>query len=172
MTTNARSIAYWPSVFAAALEGEAMKMMSQALLIAAAVSVVVSGVALAQSNPPAERSATPLPQYDCVLKTLSSCKADGSCATLDNLKGEKLPVKMMVDLGTGIVAGVDPDGWVNATRIGSLSRTTDLLILQGIDKMVAWQLLIQEKSPMMSLSLATTDGANAGFGDCTIAKEQ
>jgi hypothetical protein len=164
----------------AALEGEAMKMISQALSFVA-VSLVI-GSALAQSSPPAassppastpaERSAAPSPQHDCVLKTLNSCKADGSCSTLDNLKGEKLPVKVTVDLGTGIVAGVDPDGWVNATKIASLARTADQLILQGIDNTVAWQLLIDEKDPTMSLSLATTDGASIGFGDCTIAKEQ
>jgi hypothetical protein len=41
-----------------------------------------------------------------------------------------LRVKVTIDFALGTVAGVDPDGWVNATRIGSLARTPDQLILQ------------------------------------------
>jgi hypothetical protein len=105
-------------------------------------------------------------------KTLSACGADGSCSKLDNLKGEKLPVKVTIDFALGIVAGVDPDGWVNATRIGSLARTPDQLILQRIDDAVAWQLLIYKKSQIMSFALASADSASIGFGDCTVVKEQ
>lgn len=57
-----------------------------------------------------------------------------------------MPVKVTVNFDAGIVAGVDPDGWVDATRIASLARTADQLILQGVDSAVAWQLLIYEKS--------------------------
>jgi hypothetical protein len=40
---------------------------------------------------------------------------------LDNLRGEKLPDKMTIDLGAGVVAGVNADGW--SVRPGShLSR--------------------------------------------------
>jgi hypothetical protein len=95
----------------------------------------------------------------------------GSCAPLDNLKGEKLPVKVTVDFEAGIVAGVDREGWVNATRIGMLARTADQLILHGVDGAVAWQMFIYDKSGVMSLSLATADRAELGFGNCAVAKE-
>jgi hypothetical protein len=137
---------------------------------------VAATAALAQSSPPpappAEHREAPLQQHNCMLKTLSACGADGSCSKLDNLKGEKLPVKVTIDFALGIVAGVDPDGWVNATRIGSLARTPDQLILQGIDDAVAWQLLIYEKSQVMSFALASADSASIGFGDCAVVKEQ
>ena len=74
-------------------------------------------------------------------------------------------------------AGIKPgfmildDGWLDATRIASLARTADEIILQGIDNAVAWQVLIDEKSEVMSLSLATGDGATIGFGDCVTVKE-
>ena len=148
-----------------------MKITRQALL-SAAVGLAATGSAAAQSNPPAESNAVSIPQQNCLLKKLSACKADGSCSPLDNLKGQKLPVKVTVDVQAGIVAGVDPGGWVDATRIGSVARTADELILQGIDNAVAWQLLIYEKNEVMSFSLASADTANVGFGDCTVAGEQ
>ena len=144
-------------------------------LLAATVSLVPATGALAQAatppGPPAGGGAPPPRQHDCLLKTLNACKANGSCAPLDNLKGEKLPLKMTVDLAAGIVAGVDPNGWVDATRIASLARTADELILQGVDGTVAWQVLIYEKNEILSFSLATADGATIGFGECTAVKE-
>jgi hypothetical protein len=145
-------------------------------LLFAGIAVCVTTAALAQSSPPSpppsRQGEAPLQQHNCVLKTLSACGADGSCRKLDDLKGEKLPVKMTIDLALGIVAGVDPDGWVNATRIDSLARTPDQLILHGIDDAVAWQLLIYDKNQVMSFALATADSASIGFGDCTVAKQQ
>jgi hypothetical protein len=149
---------------------KAMKIIVSALLSAVA-SLIATGSPLAQSTPPAESGAPAIPQRNCVLKTLNSCKGNGSCTPLDNLRGEKLPVKLTVDFEAGIVAGVDSKGWVNATRIGMLARTTDQLILQGVDSAVAWQMLIYDKSGVMSLSLATADRAELGFGDCAVAKE-
>jgi hypothetical protein len=147
-----------------------------AALLSAGVAIAAMTAALAQSSspatPPGEHGEAQLQQPNCVLKTLSACGADGSCRKLDDLKGEKLPVKMTIDFALGIVAGVDPDGWVNATRIGSLARTQDQLILHGIDDAVAWQLLIYEKNQVMSFALASGDGASIGFGDCTVVKEQ
>ncbi len=148
-----------------------MKIMGLALS-AVAIGLVTTGVAIAQPAPPAGAGAAPIPQQNCLLKQLTSCKADGSCAPQDNLKGAKLPVKMTVDLDAGIVAGVGPDGWVDATRIASVARSGDELILQGIDTAVAWQLLIRDKGEAMSFSLATADGASVGFGDCAVPKEQ
>jgi hypothetical protein len=158
----------------------AVSRLGLAALLSAGVAVAATTAALAQSSapatspaaPPAEHGAAQLPQHNCVLKTLSACGADGSCRKLDDLKGEKLPVKMTIDFALGIVAGVDPDGWVNATRIVSLARTQDQLILHGIDDAVAWQLLIYEKNQVMSFALASGDGASIGFGDCTVVKEQ
>lgn len=148
-----------------------MKITRKALL-SATVALAATGSALAQSDPAARGLAAPIPQHNCLLKKLSACKADGSCSPLDNLKGEKLPVKVTVDVEAGIVAGVAPGGWVDATRIGSVARTADDLILQGIDNAIAWRLLIYEKNEAMSFSLATPDTANVGFGDCTVAGEQ
>jgi hypothetical protein len=124
--------------------GEVMAIIREALLTAT-VSLVATTGALAQAvtppGPPAG-SEQSVPQYNCLLKTLDACKENGACAPLDNLKGNKLPVKMTIDLASGIVAGVDPDGWVDATRIASLARTADEFVLQGIDSAVAWQILI------------------------------
>ncbi len=143
-----------------------------ATLSTVVVGLALAGAALAQPAPPAESGTPPVPQHNCVLKQLSSCKPDGSCARLDNFKGEKLPVKVTVDLETGIVAGVDPAGWVDATRIASLARSGDAIILQGIDNAVAWQLMIDEKREAMSLLLSAADTSSVGFGDCTIPKER
>jgi hypothetical protein len=142
-----------------------------ALLSAGVATTAALAQSSAPSTPPGRHDEAPLQQHNCVIKTLSACGADGSCRKLDNLKGEKLPVKVTIDFALGIVAGVDPDGWVNATRIGSLARTPDQLILQGIDDAVAWQLLIYEKSQVMSFALASADSASIGFGDCTVVKE-
>jgi hypothetical protein len=140
-------------------------------LLAAMVSLVATTGALAQAAAPGGSGPPPARQHNCLLKTLNACKANGSCAPTDNIKGEKLPVKMTIDLAAGIVAGIDPNGWVDATRIGSLARTADQLILQGIDSAVAWQVLIYEKNNIMSFTLATADGATIGFGECTAIKE-
>lgn len=150
-----------------------MKLARDALSLAA-VAIVATTSALAQSTPPQPdaRNGASLPQHNCVLKTLSACKPNGSCTPVDNLKGEKLPVKVTVDFDAGIIAGVDPDGWVNATRIASLARTSDEIILQGIDNAVPWQLMIYEKGPTMSLSLTSADSVSVGFGDCTTVKDE
>jgi hypothetical protein len=144
-------------------------------LLAVTIGLVATTGALAQAATPAGPQATsgaqPARQHNCLLKVLNSCAANGSCSAVDNLKGEKLPVKVTVDLGVGIVAGVSLDGWVDATRIASLARTADELILQGIDGGVAWQVLIYLKNEIMSFSLATAEGATIGFGECTAVKE-
>jgi hypothetical protein len=146
-----------------------MKIISITVPTAAA-SLIASVCALAQANPPGAPATPPAPQHNCVLKTLSACNADAQCTPLDNLKGEKLPVKITVDLAAGIVAGVDPDGWVDATTITSFARAADQIILQGVDSAVAWQLLIHEMGETMSLWLATAEGASIGFGNCTAVK--
>lgn len=138
-------------------------MTHRTALLSAAFGLALIGPAFAQSEPPPP----PIQQHNCVLKTLDACKAEGSCAPLDNLKGEKLPVKVTVDLETGIIAGIDAEGWVAATPIASLARAGDQVILQGIDNGVAWQLLIHEKSELMSFSQASADAASIGFGSCT-----
>jgi hypothetical protein len=152
-----------------------VESISRRVLLAAAIILVATTGVLAQAatppGPPAASAAPQVRQQNCLLKTLNACKVDGSCAPLDNLKGEKLPVKMTVDLTAGIVAGVDREGWVDATRIVSLARAADELILQGIDGVVAWQMLIDEKNEIMSLSLATDESATIGFGECTAVKE-
>jgi hypothetical protein len=142
-------------------------MMRRIALLSAGVGLAVIGAASAQSDAPAPSMA----QHNCVLKTLRTCKAEGNCAPLDNLKGEKLPVKVTVDVAAGIIAGIDPEGWVDATRIASLARAGDQLVLQGIDNAVAWQLLIHEQSQLMSFSPATADTASVGFGSCTMVKD-
>jgi hypothetical protein len=64
-------------------------------------------------------------------KTLSSCKANGGCASLDTLKGQKIPVKLTIDLATRIIGGVDSDGWIDATSIEAVSRAGDEIIVEG-----------------------------------------
>jgi hypothetical protein len=137
-----------------------------AALLAAAAALAATGAARAQIAAPDE---APPAQHNCVLKVLRACKPDGSCEPLDALRGEKLPVKVTVDFEIGIVAGVDPDGWVNATRIVSLTQTPDRLMLQGVDNAVPWEMLIY-KDEQMSLSLATGEAVSVGFGACTVAK--
>jgi hypothetical protein len=99
-----------------------------AALLALAVGLATTRAALAQANPPA---AGQLAQHNCVLKMLSACTSDGASKRLEALKGEKLPIKVTVDFEAGIIAGVDSEGWVNATRIASLARTPDQLMLSS-----------------------------------------
>lgn len=142
-------------------------------LIATASAVTQPAVAqpTTPATPPSASNVPVVVQHNCLLKTVTTCKETGSCTALDNLKGEKLPLKMTVDLSTGIIAGVDRNGWVDATRIASLAQTDDELILQGIDGAVAWQMLVHPKNEAMSFSLATGMGATVGFGTCTAVKE-
>jgi hypothetical protein len=149
-----------------------MTMLREARLAALAGLVATTAASAQAPAPPAATPGAPLGvhQQNCLLKMLESCGAKGQCAPLDNLKGEKLPVKMTVDLAAGVVAGVNREGWVDATRIVSVAQTPDELILQGIDSAVAWQLLLYEKDRVMSFSLATGDTATIGFGDCTAAE--
>jgi hypothetical protein len=151
-----------------------MNIIREALIVATISLVATSsafGQATAPPGPSAGSGSSPDQERDCVLKTLNACTANAGCTPLDNLKGEKLPFKMTIDLAAGIVAGVNSNGWVDATRIASLARTDDELILQGIDNAVAWQILVYEKNEVMSFSLATADGATIGFGECTAVKE-
>jgi hypothetical protein len=151
-------------------EGEIMTIIREALLSTAFNLLAIAGALGQAAAPPGQPTGSVRPadlQHNCLLKTLNTCKANASCVSTDNLKGEKLPLKMTVDIAAGIVAGVDPNGWINATRIASLAQTDDEIILQGIDSAVAWQVLIYEKNEVMSFSLATADGASIGFGECT-----
>jgi hypothetical protein len=139
---------------------------------AAAATALATAAALAADPPsgaPAITTAAII-QHNCVLKTLSQCKAASACIPQESIRGKKLPVKLTVDFETGIVAGVDSDGWVNATRIVSLARAGNHLMLQGIDDAVAWEMLIDQTGHQMSLAMAAPDGATIGFGDCTLAK--
>lgn len=149
-------------------------IMIRGALLSAALSLAAASAAFAQAAspppPPAESGPPFASQHNCQITTLQRCVAGGGCAPLDNLKGEKLPVKMTIDLDAGIVAGVDANGWVDATRISSVARTGDGIILQGIDGVTAWQMLIREKDDGLSLSLEGADGTSVGFGTCTAVK--
>ncbi len=142
------------------------------VLPSAVVAIIVAGGAVAQTVPPVAAAAQSIRQENCVLTMINSCTAGGRCTPSDNLKGEKLPVKITIDLEAGIVAGVDPNGWIEASRIASLARTPSQIILQGIDNAVAWQVLIYQKDNVMSFETATGDTANVGFGTCTAVKPQ
>ncbi|BCH24562.1 hypothetical protein [Mesorhizobium sp. L-8-3] len=151
-----------------------MKRRTRVNLLAACFVPVVGAShsdALAQADPP---DVNDLPVLLCDLETSVACKPGGSeCESLKDLDGEPLPIKITVDAPSSVATYPGKDGFPSTSTIGTAARLGNQLILQGMDGIASWQMLVHEPPEakadlVMSLSVAVAEAVTVGFGRCRI----
>jgi hypothetical protein len=130
-----------------------------------AFGLIPVSIARADDAPKAE--APPIPTLHCVVKKLTACAPDGKCIADDKIEGVKLPMNITVDFENSIVAAVDSDNFARTDRMDDVVKTTDQLVLHGVDGEFGWQMMISDKTEVASLVMSTADSVLSGFGTCT-----
>jgi hypothetical protein len=99
----------------------------------------------------------------CVPLSVTECGADDECQR-GSAASINLPQFLQVNVQAMTIRAIEQG---RQSPIGSVTRQQGKLILQGVDGMHGWTLIIAEDSGQMSATIA---GATAGyiiFGSCT-----
>lgn len=136
------------------------------LVAAAALSLAASLPALAEETKAASE-AQPIPTLHCEFKSVSACSTDGTCKPGKDLAGMPLPIKATVDFENTVVAAFDETGFARTDNIDAVADSGGQLIVHGIDRAFAWQIVIHNTSPAASITFSSADTVVTGFGTCS-----
>jgi hypothetical protein len=132
-------------------------------LAAAAALSLASLPALAEEAKPASQ---PIPTLHCEFKAVSSCSTDGTCKPGKDLAGMPLPIKATIDFENTVVAALDETGFARTDNIDAVADSGGQLMIHGIDRAFAWQIVVHNGSPAASITFSSADTTVTGFGTC------
>ena len=135
--------------------------------LVAACLTILSGYAQAQETP-AQPPAEPqhLPPYDCTLAEAMLCKAGASCTPAKTLGELPLPARVLLNFDKQVLAGVSTDGLPHVSMIGSLSRSGDIVVAQGVDEGTGWMVHTTHNDDEVTFVAASDDFIINAFGTC------
>jgi hypothetical protein len=133
------------------------------LVAAATVSLAASLPALAEET----KTAQPIPTLHCEFKAVSACSTDGACKPGKDLAGMPLPIKATIDFENTVVAALDETGHARTDNIDAVADSGGQLMVHGIDRAFAWQIVVHNSSPAASITFASADTVVTGFGTCS-----
>jgi hypothetical protein len=136
------------------------------VVAAAAVSIAASLPALAEETK-AATEAQPIPTLHCEFKTANVCSTDGTCKPGNEAAGMPLPLRVTVDFENTVVAAIDASGYARTDNIDAVVDSGGQLMIHGIDRAFAWQMVFHQASPAASISFASADTVISGFGTCS-----
>lgn len=137
------------------------------LSMTAAVLMVLGGYAQAQETPavpPAEQQH--LAPYDCTLTEAVLCKAGSSCTPSKTLGELPLPARVLLHFEQQVLAGVSADGLPHVSQIGSLARSGDIIVAQGVDSGTGWMVHSTANDDEVTFVAASDDFIINAFGTC------
>lgn len=142
--------------------------MSKLLKISAAAAVVAvfAGFAQAQETPAPPADEQHLPPYDCTLTEAVLCKAGSSCTPAKTLGELPLPARVLLHFEQQVLAGVSADGLPHVSQIGSLARSGDMVIAQGVDSGTGWMVHSTNNDDEVTFVAASDDFIINAFGTC------
>jgi hypothetical protein len=148
------------------------------ILPALAACVAATLAAHAQEAPPAPETpaapeaqaapqapAVPAP-YDCTLVEAVLCKAGASCTPSKTLGELPLPARMLVHFERQLLASTGPDGLPHVSTIGSLARSGDIVVAQGVDGGTGWMVHTTHNDDEVTFVAASDDFIINAFGTC------
>lgn len=140
-----------------------------AACVAATVSVraqeAAPEAAAPATQPAPEALELPVP-YDCTLAEAVLCKAGASCTPSKTLGELPLPARVLVHFEQQLLATTGPDGLPHISRIGSLSRSGDIIVAQGVDGGTGWMVHSTHNDDEVTFVAASDDFIINAFGTC------
>lgn len=137
--------------------------------VAAAAFAALSGYAQAQetpATPPAPPVELHLPPYDCTLTEAVLCKAGATCTPASTLGELPLPARVLLHFEQQVLAGVSADGLPHVSQIGTLARSSDMIIAQGVDGGTGWMVHSTNNDDEVTFVAASDDFIINAFGTC------
>ncbi len=107
----------------------------------------------------------------CAVAKGTICRPGEGCNPAEKLGEEKLPIKFTIDFDNRVVMSAVSRGYISSSRIALVARDGDQLMLHGIEHGFAWLIAVHEKTRVMSMSVNSSRGAFAGFGECVTVEE-
>jgi hypothetical protein len=98
----------------------------------------------------------------------SECRRDG-CET-DPAWEMNVPQFVEIDLDGKTITSTDSGDGKKATKIASVKRDDNLIVLQGYDNGRAFSMVITEPSGFATMGITVDDGGVVLFASCTKAK--
>jgi hypothetical protein len=101
----------------------------------------------------------------CAVVDLASCEPGDGCRreTADTMNAPQL---VTIDRKGQEITGQRPDGRRLSTKIDSVTRKGDLLVLDGVQDELSWTITIAEGTGRMSLAAVGDGIAFSVFGSC------
>ena len=134
--------------------------------IAMAVFTALAGYAQAQETPAAPPAEQHLPPDDCTLTEAVLCKAGSSCTPAKTLGELPLPARVLLHFEQQVLAGVSADGLPHVSTMGSLSRSGDIVVAQGVDSGTGWMVHSTSNDDDVTFVAASDDFIINAFGTC------
>src|SRR5262249_19222113 len=123
----------------------------------------VVGVCLASHQATAAGKADGSVPLVCVPLSVTECGADDECQR-GTAASVNLPQFLRVDINAMTIRAVEEG---RESTIGSLTRVNGKLILQGVQGMHGWTLIIAEDTGHMSATISRAGEGYIIFGSCT-----
>jgi hypothetical protein len=137
--------------------------MHQVILAFTCVYVLPTSVAAAMNNRDA-------PVIQCMLTSGEKC-LEGRCTPIESMKKIKLPLKVGIERGAGVIAATDIDGWPMVSRITSTTHEPGQLVLQGVGFGIGWTMAVEAEGSRATATLSAADGVSILFGTCNAEPE-
>jgi len=134
--------------------------------IAMDVLTALAGYAQAQETPAVPPAEQHLPPYDCTLTEAVLCKAGSSCTPAKTLGELPLPARVLLHFEQQVLAGVSTDGLPHVSTMGSLSRSGDIIVAQGVDSGTGWMVHSTSNDDEVTFVAASDDFIINAFGTC------
>ncbi len=142
-------------------------MTTMIRLIAAVVASLAASLPAQADETKAAPQAQPIPTMHCEFNTVNACSTDGSCKQGKDLAGMPLPLKVTVDFENTVVAATDETGYARTDNFDAVADSGGQLMIHGIDRAFAWQIVMHDSSPAASVTFSSADTVISGFGTCT-----
>ena len=101
----------------------------------------------------------------CAVVDLASCAPGAECQR-ETAGGVNAPELVIVDLKLQQITGKRPNGELLSTQIERMTRSENLLVLEGVQDALSWTMTVTDDTGQMSLGVVGSGVAFAAFGRC------
>lgn len=140
-------------------------MRARALLASSLLIACFAHPAWSQTAPQAQQALqAPAPLF-CTIAAAHSCTG-ATCTKSETFGDLKLPVKLLIQFDSRVIASTSNDGFPHISQIASFAKTGNDYVLQGVDHASGWMIHLDEGGAKMSFALTTNAVALIATGSC------
>jgi hypothetical protein len=143
-------------------------MRTGTLLASSLLVACLAHPASSQTAPqaPSQQQAleAPAPLF-CTITAAHSCTG-AACTKAESFGELKLPVKLLIQFDSRVIASTSNDGFPHISQIASFAKTGNDYVLQGVDHASGWMIHLDEGGAKMSFALTTNAIALIATGSC------